>query len=512
MSMRIKKLVCFGLAVLLVITATGCKPGEQSNEDPSEEANTNLVIALSGNPPTLDPHDSTNPQVGLVVRNVYDSLVWRDDNGEYKPMLATEWSQIDDLTWEFKLRDDVVFHNGEKFNAEVVKYNFERALNPDNAFKIAVRLGGRIKEVEVIDDYTVRFHLSEVDAILLGRLFTFCIVPPLYAEEVGKEIMAVEPVGTGPLVFEQWIPDERIDFTVNQDYWGGKSDFSTVTFRTLPEVVTRIAALKTGEVDIVDSIKPDDYDDLLDCQNIKVHVVESANILMADFNQRSELGANEDFRLAVAYAINPDEIISSLLQGFADPLDRPLTTLVPLQPSELKRLPHDIKKAQEHLAAAGYPDGLSMDLDVSNGLAVMDKEIAIIIAEQLREVGINANVIANEAGVYYDKMDSFTISPMFIDGAGNAFLDPDGFLTWYAGDPTSFCDIPELTTMIRLGASTTDFEMRQEYYRDVFYYMVEHAIAVPILQYKGLSATSTRVDWIPRTDARVDVREMSLAK
>ena len=510
--MKMKKFVCFGLALLLALAAVGCKPNEQGSGEMGGDVNTGLVIALSGNPPTLDPHDSTNTNTGNVVCNIYDALLWRDAEGEFKPMLAKEWTQIDDLTWEFKLRDDVVFHNGEKFNAETVKYNFERAKNPDNAFKYMGRLT-RISDVEIVDDYTVRLHTSEVDAVLLARLVTFYMVPQAYAEEVGKDKMAVEPVGTGPFKFENWIPDDRVELVVNEDYWGPKSDFTTLTFRPLPEQATRVAALKTGEVDVVEKIDPDNYNELSESPNVQVHVIDSANTLMIDFNQHTELGANEDFRLAIAHAVNPQEIISDLLSGFAEPLDRPMSNRVPMQPEELKRKPYDVNKAKEYLAAAGYPDGLTMDLDVSSGLSIMDKEIAIVVAEQLKEVGINANVIANEAGVFYDKLDNHTVTPMFIDGAANSWLDPDIFVNgFYNGGATSFCDIEELNEMIRLGASSADPAVRAVHYKDMYYFMVEHAIAIPILQYKGICATSDRVNWVARADARVDVREMTLVK
>lgn len=521
MKFTFRRGISFVIVLMLLMSIlVGCNT--QTTPDPVENPvevpvgdikNTEITIASNGNPVTMLSLDTRGANTPLVLNSMFDALVYRAPNGEFEPMLATEWEQIDDLTWEFKLREGVTFHNGEKFNAETVKYNLDVVTNPENNLALYPRMKTFVS-CEILDEYTLRIRTEKPDPVALAKLSNLRLIPKEYTEEIGLEAFATDPVGTGPFKFVEWIQDDRVVVERFDDYWGGASDFSKVTYKIIPEPASRIAALKTGEVNLILNIDPDNYEDLSLDPNINLTVEDTCGMIVIDFNQQNtELGDNENFRLAVAHAINPDEIIRGLFKGFASALDRPMASnVLPAQPEELKRLPYDVEKAKEYLAAAGYPDGIDVDFDIHSGMYTKDREIAMVIAEQLRAVGINTNIIVNESGVFFDKMFEGAFTPLFLDGSVNSWMDPTTIVDGYFDGTTdyAFFDIPELAEYIRLGGSTVDPEERAAHYRDMYYYMVEHAVSIPILQYKAIGATSANLDWTPRPDSAFYLQEVSL--
>ncbi len=215
-----------------------------------------LVIAQLSDAVAIDPHGSNDTPSSNVAYNIYEALVVQDENMELQPGLAESWEAIDETTWEFKLREGVTFHDGSEFNADVVKANIERILDPEVASPRSF-LYDMITEVEVVDPYTVQFvteyPFAPLPAHLAhngGGMISAELIEADYAamaegEEPGSTISA-GPIGTGYFKFESWSPGTEIVLVRNDDYWGEPAKLDSVTFKVVPEDLTRIAELETG--------------------------------------------------------------------------------------------------------------------------------------------------------------------------------------------------------------------------------------------------------------------------
>ncbi len=217
-----------------------------------------LVIGQGTDVSLLDPHYSTSASDVNVFFNLYDNLVLRDENLNLTPGLATSWKMIDDKTWQFKLRDGVVFHNGHRFSAEDVQFSLERAIaeNPRTSVFAALNT---IERVDILDPSTVNIVTRHADPLLPTRLSYYggMMLPKQYFEKVGMEGFRKDPIGTGALKFVEWKKNERLVFEANKRYWRAPLPYSKVIYRPYPETAARIAALIAGEVDLITAVPPD---------------------------------------------------------------------------------------------------------------------------------------------------------------------------------------------------------------------------------------------------------------
>ena len=218
-----------------------------------------LTIAQGIDADTLDPHVTSSSAVWSITLNIYDTMINRDKDGKLQPALAVSWRSLNDTTWEFKLRPNVKFHNGEPMDGEAVKYSILRALDPSFKSVFATSLN-TVARVDVVDSLTVRVVTKAPDPILPSRLSMQQgqILPPKYSNEVGPRGVARKPVGAGPYKFVSWQKDEAITLEAVPDHWR-KPKIGTVIFKPIPEGVSRVAAIKTGAVDIAAAIPPVDF-------------------------------------------------------------------------------------------------------------------------------------------------------------------------------------------------------------------------------------------------------------
>lgn len=242
-----KKLLTFFTVLFLVIGYL--QPAASAPKD-------TVVIAQGVDPSTLDPQNHYETPAFNILLNIYETLLVRNDEMKLEPLLATSWRLVNDLTWEFKLRKNVKFQNGEDFNAYVVKFSLERMNNPKNKLK-QTTLQGIIEKIEIIDDYTIRIITRKPYPYLDAQLSHIgAMIPPKYLQEKGAVFFGANPVGTGPYKFVRWIKDDQLVLTANENYWGGKPKIKNVIFRPIPEATTRVAGLQTQELDVIVNIPP----------------------------------------------------------------------------------------------------------------------------------------------------------------------------------------------------------------------------------------------------------------
>jgi peptide/nickel transport system substrate-binding protein len=217
-----------------------------------------VVVGLGAEPRTMLAVTIVDWTTSTQLEHMYDRLLDRDPKAlRPKPMLATGWKVINDTTWEFALRQGVKFHNGEAFDAQSVKATMDYLKDPNSKSHYAA-YWKMVKEVQIVNDYTVRFVTEKPWPSLIDRasLTDFLVMPAKALKELGPEKLAQKPIGTGPFRFVEWRRDDRLVLERNPDYWGGPAEVSRVTFRFIPEFSTRLAALLSGEVDIIKDVPP----------------------------------------------------------------------------------------------------------------------------------------------------------------------------------------------------------------------------------------------------------------
>ncbi len=233
-----------------------------------------LRVAIPWTPENLDPTMNLSSFRAMVGVSMFDSLVGRDAENRIVPQLAESWRFVDDVTLQLKLRKGVVFHDGEPFNAEAVRFTFQRVLDPEQKSPNRANVA-EIARIDVVDDFTVNLVTRQPYAPLVNRLIDFAIVPPKYVQEKGNQGIALKPVGTGPYRFVELIKDDRMVVEAFDRHWRGAPKIKRIIYRPIPEPFTRAAALRNNEVDLVTTIPPSLARELEKAPGIRVQRVPS---------------------------------------------------------------------------------------------------------------------------------------------------------------------------------------------------------------------------------------------
>ncbi|MCC3356776.1 ABC transporter substrate-binding protein [Bacillus sp. REN16] len=481
------------LILVLFVILSGCSSKNSSNDGEKESSEKELVVAQISDASTMDPQNQGSmPDMNILI-NIFDTLVTRDENNELAPSLATEWEAIDDTTWQFKLRDDVVFHNGEKFNAETVKFSIERL----NSLGQIVELRN-VKEVNVVDEYTVNIVTEAPDPILPNKtvLFGGVMVPKQYIEEKGEEHFAKNPVGTGPFKFISWKKDNEVVLEANGDYWRGAPNIDKLVFKTIPNVADMVAAAKTGEIDIATGLTSDVAIQLEGDPNLNVVAADWIRTfyLVIDTTKDGPLGKKE-VRQAINHAVNVQQIIDTVLGGYA----KRVATLIPSQnfgnDSDIKPFEYDLEKAKELLKEAGYPDGFEVDLDAAN----TDSAIVQAIAAELEKVGIKVKVNLMDRTTLMSNITAKTSAPLYYLGNTGWTMDAiSNFQSYIKSDRRyNVWKNDEADQLMDVQEQNIDPAIRQEALTGIQELLIEEAPYVYLWQLDGLYAMGKDVEWKP---------------
>jgi peptide/nickel transport system substrate-binding protein len=475
----------------------------------SAQAKDTLVVALVSHAPTLDPHMHFE-RVGILVNiNMFDSLLHKNTKLEYEPSLATSWKNLNDTTWEFKLRKGVKFHNGDVMTAEDVKFSFDRVLEPGKEKKKSPQYGNirAIKEVKIADADTVHLITDRPFPLLLERLVFFPIVPKKHIEKVGEEAFGTTAtVGTGPWKFVEWKRDQHIRLEAFDGHWRGKPAFKHLIVRAIPEVATQIAEIKTGGVDLIRNVSADLVPEL------KTHAqtyVSSAPILRVHFVELDMRQAPFDkkaVRQAANYAVDKQAIIQKLMGG----LGQQVSTVV--QPTafgfepEVKPFPYDPKKARELLAQAGYPNGVDITL---HSAFVEFRPVFEAITQMLTEVGIRVNIRMWDPGPAWNKFlqsEGKATNGYYGSWGNYSVFDADAVLhPLYHSEPGGwigkwYTRVEGLDKLIDEGRSTLNQPQRKRTYSQIQKLIREEAPAIFLFTQYDTLAINKRVEYAARGD------------
>jgi peptide/nickel transport system substrate-binding protein len=464
-----------------------------------------LVRALTTFPNSLDLPQCAERNASTTAWHMYDTLVWTNEAGELEPALAESWDVSDDgAEYTFHLRQDVTFHNGEPFNADAVVFSWERA--KDAGFEYS-NLWQLATSVEKIDDYTVKITTDGPDALFLTTVSdNWAIVPPGYFAEVGQEGFDEAPVGTGPFMFVEWVKGDRIVLKANPNYWReGVPKIETLIFRPIPESATRVAAIQTGEVDIVTRLSSEEAKSLLGVPNVTVIKYPVERIYYVAFNNLSTgIGQpTEDARVrqAMNYAVDIDAIIDSLFDGFAKPAIGMIST-GELGYDNAEPFGYNPDMARSLLADAGYADGFEIDMACPAGAYTHFEEVCEAIAGYLGEVGITINLDIMESGQYWDLEAAKELPPLFGDSWSATGMEGYRRLIGSLGGAnaaySSWSD-DYIITMLNDIKSTVDQQARAALYGELEVYMRENPPFIYLYEPYTFEAINTRVqDYTPR--------------
>jgi peptide/nickel transport system substrate-binding protein len=464
-----------------------------------------LTIAFGTDVTGINAFDGVTGPSRVMTDHIAEGLT-RIINGQMVPWLATEWRLVDDVTWEFNLRPGVVFHNGEPFTAEAVRFTV--AAIQDEANRSPYRSQyAFIQEVQVIDDLTVRIVTRAPNPTMLINMPNLSMIPPGYFAEVGADGYRRNPIGTGPYRFVEHIRDSRAVIEAFPDYWGGPQRFERIIYRPIPEAAARVSALMVGEVDFVADIPPELSPLLASGRGGSRLIIEPGArfyLFMVNNKQPDYPTHSREVREAIAYAIDRQALADQLLQGTARPVSWMAWGTNGGDPNA-QPLPYDPERSRRLLAEAGYPDGLDIVMDTPSGRYLKDREMADAIAGQMNAAGFNVEIRTAEWGVVMSRVFSAETAPIILLAWDGSDFDPSRFNQGVLSSTGMFSQInyAEFDTLLAEIAQEMDPERRRELIVQQREWEAENFPAIYIVQLGVIGGAGPRLaDWQMQADER----------
>ena len=480
-----------------------------------------VTLGYSSEPPTMDPRVAGATHAWRLFYNIFDPLVVFDqESGEFLPGLATEWTLSDDnLTYTFKLREGVTFHDGTPFDGEAVKYTFDSILDPELKSLTAIGYLGPYDHTNVVDPLTIEVVFREPYAPFLNNLAHSVLSPvsPTAAEEMGVDF-GLSPVGTGPFIFQEWQQQESMTLVRNPDYnWPiaayqheGPAYLDEVVVRFILEATTLMGTLQNGESDIIDAVLPQEVVNLQGDSNYQVFlpaVPGSPQVL--PLNAAKAPTDDIAVRQAILYALDMDTIIDTLWYGTRKAAQGPLSSpTIGYNPAVEEMYPYDPARAAALLDEAGWvpgadgireKDGQRLYLEYLTFSGVQGQAGELIQA-YLLEAGMEVNL---------QQVEYAAMAAAFLAGEHNiarvyfSHTDPVVLTTLYHSrniPGTNFNrtmkEDPELDAMLDEATAELDADARIEKYHAIQEYIMEQAITVPLWEEVVLWGATAQVQGI----------------
>ncbi|MFI5914502.1 ABC transporter substrate-binding protein [Dactylosporangium sp. NPDC051541] len=379
------------LAVASLLLTGAC--GGTAAEGAAPKAGDTLRLALSRQLTNIHPHKGGSPDSqGAVIGSIYESITRISPDFKVVPGLATSWKAVDDLNWEFTVRTDAKYSDGNPLTADDIVWNFQQLLDPKYAGTSGAPLRKYLKSVEKTGNSTLAFHLSQPTLDLPGRLWSIYVVEPSFAQ---SHKLDTEALGSGPYKLDSLDLENGATLSLNPSYAGPKPAFAKVKYTVLASEAQRIAALKTGEQDIVLNLAPLSQDQFKDSKTYDTILGVGPQPLVLAINERKKDTplANAGVRQALNYATDKETIIHGLLKDSVKPLPGQVLYAPFNEPNPaLKAYPYDLEKAKSLLAAAGFGAGFTINLDVPAGTYVSAESASQAIAAQWAKAGVTLKI------------------------------------------------------------------------------------------------------------------------
>lgn len=467
-----------------------------------------IVFASSQEPMGLDPALIDDAESGSVVSNLYESLLRFDfETSAIEPSLATSWAiSKDGRTYTFKLRQGVKFHDGTDFNAEAVKYNFDRQMVSEAHTKLDERMAsyapfvfGGVDKVTVVDDYTIDVKLKASSVTFLRNMaisYAAPIVSPTALKKNNHDL-TYKPVGTGPYRLVEWKKGRYLILTAFDDHWDKAPDIKHVFYRIIPNFKQRLSELRSGSADIINGIDPKDIEGIR-AQGGLIYEKEGNNVNYMLYNCRDGYEtAKKDVRVALTKAINIHELVQRLYLGYADAADCYFPSYMQGYDPRARGFTYDAKAARKYFAENKVEPLKIMTYKHARMYNTAGgEELANTVKEYLALVGLESEVIAYDWAEYRQRILTDEWDICFLGWVGDNG-DPDNFINFFtstdpSGNQSMWID-QEFNALIKRAAIIPDGPGRNSLYRRANKIIYDEAGFVPISHAKELLAYSPNV-------------------
>jgi peptide/nickel transport system substrate-binding protein len=486
----------------VVVTAT-----PTADEDACPVTGGTVVVAWSAQPDGLFGDYVATATASYANSVIYSSLVTKDKDGNSVGDLAESWDLSDDfLTWTFKLREGVKWHDGEEFTAEDVKFSYEFPADPEylgGAFNTVAGLKGamakyegeadEIEGIQVIDDYTISFTTEEPNALFLDTVANRAVVPAhvladVPVAELAESSQMREPIGTGPYKMMEWKADESLTFEAHDEYFGGRACIDTYIWKVMPEMPTQVTELLAGGVDAVMVISADDFPTIQDNPDFQTVQVPGVAMTLSHFNHRKPIFQDVRTRQAMAYAVDKEAMLGALANGLGTVITSPIHPAYAEYNADLEGYPYDPEKAKALLAEVGWSDDDGDGILEARGVEGVEdgtpfsfpmgtltirryKPQSLVVQEYLKDVGIDAQVEEVDFNIYWSEYQTADNPNWWVAGSGwfNLLFHPQTELEWNylstgANTTTDGFAIEELDELITKAPTIFDPDERREIY------------------------------------------------
>ena len=382
-----------------------------------ETLDNTLKIAQSGNPRSLDVHNANDGFSLRINKQIYSRLVEIDGDRNIIPGLAESWKKVNDKTYDFKIRDNIKFHNGDKLQLEDIKFSFERMMkSPRISFIVPP-----IEKIEIVEPSTIRIITKTPFAPLLYHLShpALGIVSKKVIESSGEN---PKVIGTGPYKYNSWFIGDQVVLDKNNDYFLTPPSFDKLVFKTITEPTNREIALETKEIDIALDISTVDAPKIKENNELILYTKPSYSYRYLGFNNKKDIFKNENLRKAIDYAIDKEAIVNIILNGYGDVANSVIAPNVFGFTDTVKNVGYNPEKAKELIKTLGNEENITLEL-LTMGSSD-EKAIAEVIQANLKEIGVDLKINIVESGTFYDLTEKGFFD-MFLGSWGTVTGDAD---------------------------------------------------------------------------------------
>ena len=474
---------------------------------------------------TMDPQNHINTYDESPLGNMFENLVDMsnpiDPYKGWKPMLAVSWKRVNETTYQFRLRENVKFHNGEPFDAEAVKFSIDRLLGRvDKSFlppTVAWHAYDTVDRAEPVDKHTVNVITKVPDPIILNRMngFGMRMVSPKFYSENPTPFLQNNANGTGAYRLVSWVKDGDLVMEANQQYWGGPPAFEKVIIRTVPEASTRVSALMSGQIDVTVAVPAEQAEIINRSGRARVGHVTSNRFGWWRFNASTPPTNNPKVRLAFNHAANIGELLRTVYSGLGEQISTVVGKYHFGYDPTIPFLPYDPNKARKLLKESGLPLPITVNFHFIQGRYTKDKDMGEGIIGEINKLGSEyVRVIPRlyEAGTFYSQANAGKLDGIIFNSWGNWMFDADidlGPLWRTKSTPTpDYPNNPAIDKLIDEARSTLDEQKRKALYAQVQKMMHENPYSIPGMQVVDMYGVGNRVAWKPRPDEMIWAKEM----
>lgn len=491
-----KKLALFlALCMVFTLVLAGCQndSGEPNTNDPGQsqgadnqddqnqssgEKRTDLHLAMAEVPSVLDPHYANLIVEQTITSQIYEALIFIDDDGTEYPCLATDYTISDDgLVYTFNLRQGVKFHNGEEFKASDVVFSIERCRESARMYSYVEP----IASVEAPDDYTAVITLSYQYAPFIQYVGALWIVNEKHVTEVGKDAFATDPCGTGPYMLKSFEPTLSTSVTAFSDYWGGQAPIKDIDWKIITDTSTALVAFEAGEIDYI-GVPSANWEDIKANSKYTTELLEANHTTYLVMNHEVAPFDNKLVRQALNYAINKDDMCLMAKDGLAAPAyTLAKETLVWGATNDTTVYEYDVEKAKAKLAEAGYPDGF--DAGAIKTIGAYFEKVAQIAQSNFAAIGVTTTVEMCESSAYMADCIAGNIGLAVMGvtvGTDFAMFDQVYATQFINNLNLARYSNPTVDDLFKQGVATTDHAERQAIYKQLIDIVQEDAVYIPV--------------------------------